>query len=248
MLKSLRPTVTEGCISDWTFDAWRAGELDKNRTGALEAHLALCERCQRRRESIERQAVQFWDRAAGLRLPSRPAGHKLVRHRWLAPAALAFSALSAVAVMVHLAPGSRENADEARRKGQSHITFHVQHQGTVTVGSEGQPVFPGDRLRFSITTGKPTHVAILSLDGAGVASVYFPQGRTSQSFGMVNSQPLDSSVLLDSTLGTERVWALFCDKEFYVEPLRAQLERDGRLSVPADCSLDHHTIVKRAAP
>jgi hypothetical protein len=246
MLKSLQPTVSEGCISDLTFDAWRAGELDKEQTVALEEHLSLCQACQQRRESIERQSLQFWDRAAGP--PSRRSGIRIVRRRWFVPSALAFSALAAVAVMVSLAPGSRENADETRLKGQSHITFHVQHEGKVTVGAEGQSVFPGDSLRFSLTTGKPTHVAILSLDGAGVASVYFPQGKTSRSFGMVNSQPLDSSVLLDSTLGNERLWALFCDKEFALESLRAQLEREGNLSVPAGCSLDQHTLVKRAAP
>jgi hypothetical protein len=118
----------------------------------------------------------------------------------------------------------------------------------VTLGTDGQQVFPGDRLRFSITTGKPAHVAILSLDGAGVASVYFPQGKTSRSYGTVNGLALDSSVLLDSTLGTEIMWALFCDKEFALEPLRAELERAGRLAVPAGCTLDRHTIVKRAAP
>jgi hypothetical protein len=246
MLKSLRPTVSERCISDWTFDAWRAGELDKDGTVALEEHLTLCERCQRRRESIERQAVQFWDRAGAL--PTRPSGSRPVRRRWLVPSAVAFSALAAVAVIAHLAPGSREAADEVRRKGQSHITFHVQHGGKVTAGTDGQTVFPGDRLRFSITTGKPVHVAILSLDGVRVASVYFPPGKTSRSFGVVNSQPLDSSVLLDGTLGNETVWALFCDKEFDLAPLRAQLEREGRLSVPAGCSLDQHTLVKRAAP
>jgi hypothetical protein len=246
MLKSLRPTVSEGCISDWTFDAWRAGELDKARAVALEEHLTLCERCQRRRESIEHQSIQFWDRAAVL--PTQPSRSGRVRRRCFVPSAVAFSTLAAVAAIALLAPGSRETTDEVRRKGQSHLTFHVQHEGKVTVGVDGQAVFPGDRLRFSITTRKPAHLAILSLDGAGAASVYFPPGGTSRSFGTVDRQPLDSSVLLDGTLGNETVWALFCDKEFDLEPLRAQLEREGTLSVPAGCSLDQHTLVKRAAP
>jgi hypothetical protein len=241
MLKTLQPTVPAGCISDLTFDAWRAGEVTPEVTEGLKQHLALCERCQRRHESIERQAVEFWSQAPAPIFQSR-ASTKIARRRWLVPSALAVSALAA-ALVVYLAP-----REETRTKGLAHVSFHVQHEGTVTVGTDGQKVFPGDRLRFSITTGKPAHVAVLSLDGAGVASVYFPQGTTSRSYGMVNGLALDSSVLLDNTLGTESLWALFCDKEFALEPLRADLERAGRLPVPAGCTLDHHTFVKRAAP
>jgi hypothetical protein len=248
MLKSLRPTVADGCISDLTIDAWRAGELDAERTGALEQHLALCEGCRRRQESIAGQASRFWAQAPELRLPARAASGKAMRRRWLAPSALTFSALAAIVVWLRLPTGSREDPEESRRKGSSHIAFHVQHEGSVKPGKDGQRVFPGDRLRFSISTGKPAHVAILSLDGAGVASIYFPQGKTSRGFGMVSGQPLDSSVLLDGTLGPERLWALFCDSPFDLEPLRAQLERQGEMTLPAGCSVDQHTIVKQAAP
>jgi hypothetical protein len=65
---------------------------------------------------------------------------------------------------------------------------------------------------------------------------------------MVSGQPLNSSVLLDGTLGSERIWALFCDSPFDLEPLRAQLERERTLTPPAGCSVDQHTIVKQAAP
>lgn len=248
MLKSLRPTVPDGCISDLTFDAWRAGELDAERTGALEQHLTQCEPCRRRQESIAGQATRFWEQAPALPLPARAASVKVARRRWLAPSALAFSALAATVVWLRLAPESREDPEDARRKGPSHIAFHVQHEGSVKAGEDGQRVFPGDRLRFSITTGKPAHVAILSLDGAGVASVYFPPGKTSRSFGMVSGQPLDSSVLMDSTLGPEEIWALFCDTQFDLEPLRVQLERERTLNPPVGCNVDQHTIVKQAAP
>lgn len=248
MLKSLQPTVPDGCISDLTFDAWRAGELNAERTGTLEQHLALCERCRRRQESIADQASRFWAQAPEQRLPARAAAGKAVRRRWLAPSALAFSALAATVVWLRLAPESRVDHEETRRKGPSHIVFHVQHEGSVKLGEDGERVFPGDRLRFSITTGKPAHVAILSLDGAGVATVYFPQGKTSRGFGMVSGQPLDSSVLMDSTLGPERIWALFCDTQFDLDPLRAQLERERALKPPAGCTVDQHTIVKQAAP
>jgi hypothetical protein len=258
MLTSLRPDVPDGCISDLTFDAWRAGELEVGRVRELERHLADCGRCRQRHESLDRQASRFLAKAPSLtaREPSRrevapqtvSMSPQRRRRRWLASSAVALSAAAALALLLRPTRGPREITEDVLVKGQSHVSFHVQHGGSVQPGTEGQVVFPGDQLRFSVTTTKPAHVAILSLDGAGVASVYFPTGNTSRRFGAVSSLPLDSSVMLDDTLGQERLWALFCERAFALEPLRSSLGRERTLHAPPGCTVEEHTLSKQRAP
>ena len=258
MLTTLRHELPDGCISDLSFDAWRADELGAERVGELERHLVDCGRCRQRQQDLERQAARFLAKAPSLAArehargeivqPTLSMGGKRSRRRWLIPSALAFSAAATLALLLRPSPRPGQITEGTHIKGQSHITFHVQHGGSVQPGTEGHVVFPGDQLRFSATTAKPAHLAILSLDGAHVASVYFPPGPTSQRFGVVSNQPLDSSVVLDDTLGQERLWALFCDRPFALEPLRSRLEREGTLHAPEGCSMEEHTILKQRAP
>ena len=102
--------------------------------------------------------------------------------------------------------------------------------------------------RFAVNTNAPEHLAILSLDGAGVASVYFPGGAESAAIGRGRNQPLESSVALDSTLGRERLWAVFCKTPFRVEPLHERLEREGQLGEVHRCTSDMLEIVKESLP
>jgi hypothetical protein len=258
MLTSLRQAVPDACISDLTFDTWHAGELEAGRVNELERHLVDCERCRQRRESLERQVAKFLVEfpAPAARAPSRgdtlrrvvSLNAKRSARRWLASSALGLSAAAAVALLLRVSLRPRELGEETRFKGPSHVSFHVQHASSAEPGVDGQIVFPGDRLRFSITTAKPAHLAIFSLDGANVASVYFPPGDTSRHFDRVSRQPLESSVVLDDTLGRERLWALFCDREFALEPLRALLERDRELRVRAGCTVDEFSITKQSPP
>jgi hypothetical protein len=109
-------------------------------------------------------------------------------------------------------------------------------------------VHPGDHLRFKVSTSEPAHVAILSLDGAGVASVYYPRQRQSAHLGVVRDQVLESSIELDGTLGEEGLWGVFCEAPFEVEPLRAALEERRALPTLGGCRVDLLSVVKKRAP
>jgi hypothetical protein len=135
-----------------------------------------------------------------------------------------------------------------RLKGGARLAFYVKRGTSVLPGIDGQVVYPGDQLRFTVSNEAPEHLAILSLDGASVASVYFPSGPDSASLGRGRDQALDSSVELDATLGRERLWAVFCVEPFRTEPLREQLEREGNLPELAHCTIDSLSIVKEPLP
>jgi len=138
-----------------------------------------------------------------------------------------------------------ESAHGTRTKGSERIGFIVRRGERVFDGSDGERVYPGDQLRFVAITQEPRHVAILSWDAAGVASVYYPTAAThARRLTAAESGPLDGAVELDATLGRERLFGVFCDAPFEVEPLRAALERQKTLVPPFGCQLDELEIVK----
>ena len=89
---------------------------------------------------------------------------------------------------------------------------------------------------------------ILSLDGAGVATVYYPAGSRSAAVGVIGAKPLESSVVLDGTLGEEKLFGIFCEEPFELESLRAALARDKRLPPLPRCHVDELSIQKQKAP
>jgi hypothetical protein len=171
------------------------------------------------------------------------------RSAFLGAGALAAAALLALGVgNLGRWPGF-DDGDGTRSKGAFALTFFVKRGDAVLAGSDGQSVAPGDQLRFAITSAAPGHLAIFSLDGAGVASVYYPSGITrAQSLAASSSKPLDTAVELDAVPGRERIIAISCPEPFELEPLRARLQTERELSAPPDCVLDQLTLVKGTHP
>ena len=118
------------------------------------------------------------------------------RRTWLAPAAGGL-ALAAAVLLAVLPKGSE--APGTRRKGGERIGFFVKRGEVVTRGQTGEHVRPGDSLRFTYTSSEPRHLAILSLDGAQHASVYFPSGG--------RAEPLPAGVRKVPTMTTSRISA-----------------------------------------
>src|SRR6186713_930320 len=238
MLTNLRQSLPEGCISDLGFDRWRAGELEQPEVARLEAHLETCSRCQRRHEALNSEARAFLERYPSLEALAASSGRgargtsasqvvdlKTRRMRLWTLGSMAAGVLAAAAFFLLVKPlpppdlpAPPETGETGvRLKGGSRLGFFVKRGSQVLVGIDGQVVHPGDQLRFTVSTNAAEQLAILSLDGAGVASVYFPGGAESAPIGRGRNQPLESSVELDSALGRERLWAVFCKTPFRVE-------------------------------
>jgi hypothetical protein len=258
MLSELRESMTEDCLSDLVFDRWLSGELGPEEERTATTHLAGCARCKARHTQIERERAQFLDRypsfAHRTSAPdAAPAGERspsVLRRRgaWLG-GALAAAALLALSVGNLGRERELDDGSGTRSKGALALTFFVKHGDVVLAGSDGQSVAPGDQLRFAITNSAPGHLAIFSLDGAGVASVYFPSGRTrAQPLSVSSSTPLDTAVELDAVPGRERIIAISCPEPFELEPLRARLQTERELLAPPGCVSDQLTLVKAAHP
>lgn len=260
MLTDLRRERGEACLSDLGFDEWHAGELDAERESAADAHLGVCERCRKRKAELDADRERFF--AFSPAPPTRAAVDSMRASRRARVIPLrawggaALSAAALVALFVALTPGPRSGRDASegetigdRVKGSHRLGFFVKRGSETLEGLPGQRVVPGDQLRFVVTLRAPAHVAVLSLDGAGHASVYFPaEGGSAPRLDPAPERALEGAVELDATLGRERLWGVFCADSFAVEPLRTALETRGELRPPPGCTLDEIELTKVASP
>ncbi|XXX74892.1 DUF4384 domain-containing protein [Sorangium sp. So ce134] len=249
----------DGCLSDLKIDELMAGQLDAAAAQEADAHLAGCSRCAARRSAIEAERAAFAAAAPPLQVgPPRldrraPAGRAAAAgrapRRWLLPAAAsALAAAAAAALFFRAAPGAREEVSPGERiKGGERLGFYVKRGEQVVPGGAGERLLPGDALQFTYTSAEARYLAILSVDGASQASVYYPSGPLAARIEPGRDVPLPQSTVLDGTLGTERIYGVFCAEAITVEPLRAALAANpDALSVPPGCDVDTLTAEKVA--
>jgi hypothetical protein len=149
-------------------------------------------------------------------------------------AALVATSFAAMAAAALLVLWFGQPIERTYTKGQPHIGWFVKRGDEVHRGRMDELLHPRDDLRFVYSSDAPRYFALFNLD-ARAATVYFPVGPSAVRVRAGNDVALDFSVELDDQLGTERVWALFCEQSFELEPLRAALLATGRLPVRAGC-------------
>ncbi len=243
------------CLSDLVLDEWRAGEIDDPaRVAELEAHVAGCERCRARKSAFDEQARSYLEKNPAfvppLRARSKQQSRRSRRMQLFAAGASALAAAAALALVLRTPEKSPVGGEESgtRIKGDSHVAFFVKRGDRVVKGGPGEQLQPGDQLRFTATLQRPKHLAILSRDARGVASVYYPAQPVTTPLRAGADIALENSVELDDVLGEERIYAVFCDGPIVVEELRTALERTGEISVSAGCSVDRSAFVKEPKP
>jgi hypothetical protein len=241
-LKALEPDHGPDCLSDFAFDRWLAGLASAEESAAFARHRDDCVRCAERHATLwdERRA---WQTAKA----AKPAARWPRDRTWIAASAgvgLVVAALLAVRGANH-AP----EVDATRSKGAQSIGFFVKHGAAVRRGVMGDVVAPGDALRFTYTSDRPgaTFLAVLSVDGAGRASVYYPSGQPARAVAVAAGRDvlLPISTVLDGVLGDELLIGLFCNSEVVLDPWLRALEQDVSAPPPPGCSTDRLSISKR---
>lgn len=224
------------CLSALALDRWMAGELDGSEAARVGAHVDVCARCAAAAGSL-REA-----RAAPL--PPLRAAPPARTRRWRGAAALAAGLAAAAGVALVLVLGPAGSGERAKGSPVG-LGMWVRHGDSVRRAGPGEVVAPGDDVRFSVTTRRPAWVAVLSLDAAGRASVYFPDGARAARVEAGTDVALPLATRLDATVGEERVVALFCDRPVELEPVRARMERSGEAAPPDGCEVTRWSFVKR---
>jgi hypothetical protein len=249
-------------------DALALAELAELQAAKARAHLTACAPCCERLAVIERDRAHYRaSRATAnpLVLPRSSALHAPAAfarlRRKVAPrrplfwrrfpvlrVAGAALGLAALVLLVRVQPWPF-GSQTTRTKGSSHLEFFVRHRGAVRKGAAGEIVAPGDALRFAYFTNRPRHLAVLSLDPRGHASVYYPQEKRTIAIDAGQGALLPASTVVDESLGRERIWGMFCPRPVALEPIRAALEASrGRSGIPPECELDSTWLEKRSVP
>ncbi|HET7825489.1 MAG TPA: hypothetical protein VFK90_09145 [Anaeromyxobacter sp.] len=233
------------CTSALRLDRWLCGELGSEEDAALRAHLATCARCADAASTLGAARDEELPPLRALDVPAR-AVPRFVKPWRPALAAAGLAGALAAGLFLALRPGPAQAPGTALKGAGVGIGMWVQHGGDVRRVGEGEAIAVGDAVRFSVTTPVRAYVAVLSLDPAGHASVYFPVGPRAEAVGPAVDAPLPAGTRLDATVGEERVWALFCPAPIELEPVRARLERGGAAAaLPEECGVTSWRFVKR---
>jgi hypothetical protein len=251
--RALEPTRPADCLSSLALDRLRAGEVGGAREAAARAHAARCARCAGILDAAARDAGAP-DALPPRRLsaaslpPSSVVDLGAARRRRRRVMAGGGGALAAAAVAALLFFPGRGPDPGVRIKGNARLGFYVKHGDDVRAGGAGERVEPGDTLRFTVTSRTPCWVAVMSRDGSGKASVYFPAGSDRMAaIEAGNDVALPAATTLDGVPGAERICAFFCERPLDNEPLRRALEGRGapeQRPPPDGCTRDCLTLDK----
>jgi hypothetical protein len=215
------------CLSRLHCDQLLNGELEHR--DDLKRHQASCQRCTALLATHRRERAAF-------AVPRARAPR-----RWT----IGLAAVAAAFGVWLLASRDRHDDANARSKGKPALSFYVKHGEVVREGGPGEVVRPNEAINFTVSTDEPAFLAIISVDGAGKVSAYYPAGPTAAAIPAGRDQVLPRSVLLDDTLGLERVVAVFCQRPTLVAELAAAVARDA---IPSGCVSDALTLEKRRTP
>ncbi len=232
------PLSWNACLSALRLDRWMMGELGPADAETVGTHVSACAACSAAMAGM--RGVREEVRA----LPLPPALVQVPRRRRVPGAAVAGAALAlAASLLLVLRPA----APGERRKGPGiELTMYVQHGDEVRRAGPGERIAPGDAVRFAVSTPVPAYVAVLSLDAAGRASVYFPEGPRAAQVPAGTDVPLPLGTRLDATTGEERLLGLFCTGPVELEPIRLSLQQSQDAApLPTDCQGLRWSFVKR---
>ena len=224
--------IWTACLSALQLDRYAMGELTPEAAKETATHLAGCRPCG--------EAMETLRAARGEPLPPlRVVPLAAERRPWRRAIAAGVGIAAAASVVLVLRPGGE------RVKGPGvALGMYVEHGGEVRRAGPGEVVAAGDALRFTVTAPQAVYVAVLSVDPAGRASVYYPRAARAEPVQPGVEVALPLGTRLDATLGEERIVGVFCPAPIELEPLRAGLEQGG-VSFPESCQVTRWSFVKR---
>ena len=251
MSTQLATPLWTACTSSLELDRFLLGELSGPDAERVRAHVESCERCA---PVVAQMRAQREEALPPLRMnpplklvasaPDEPRAIPMKPRapRWWPRIAAAGAGMAAAALaLIALQPPPAERTKGA---GGFSIAMYVQHGDEVRRAGPDERLQGGDAIRFSVTAEASGYAAILSLDAAGTASVYFPQTERAAALGAGADVALPISTRLDATVGEEKIVGLFCNSPIELAPVKESLAR-GSLELPRGCQISRLNFVKR---
>jgi hypothetical protein len=265
---SLTIREESGHPSRHTLTRYHALDLDAAERERIALHVGECGACAAVLEALEEEKGNFQathhreNFLARIRdeasrpgpADETPPEEQVVWWRLVFRPAPLLTGLVAVFAAVALLLTAGPDDGPTRMKGASiELGYFVSEAGKPVVAASDRVLHPGDRIQFRLTAPAGGYVHIVGVDERGTVSVYFPPpGSTPDPFPGGAGRPVPGSVILDATLGRERVFALICGTP--VEPAElkktARREEQGARSLldtsrfPMDCVQTSLMLVK----
>jgi anti-sigma factor RsiW len=212
-----------------------AGELEGEAAATARAHLDSCDVCRPRLATIERDRDAFTREAPPLRVPT-PIRARTAR--WVAPLTTTLALAAVIFLYLRTRPPPSDEGDGTRLKGDG-LAFFVARGPDVHRANAGEALRAGDRVQFVLSLPETRWVAILSRDGEGKATAFFPvPGARAERVEAGPSVPLPISTTLDDAVGREDVYAFVCRADIEIEPLRRELEATAKAPHPSGCDVE----------
>jgi len=220
----------DGHISALDFDRLALGILSPQNGSALLAHVDTCAFCRAERQAGDEARIVFAKHIQPKQL-SVVQGLARQKARWFAlrywawaPALVLFAALGARWSSVRSGPQEPEPLGAGiQKKGGASLSI-VAREGNDVFRVDGRrSLRRGSQIRFLLDADDLPYVLVASLDGEGRSTIYYPyDGAESAKVQNAGQWEVPGSIVLDSTSGPERVFALFSRK-----PLSASLVKEA---------------------
>ncbi|HEY4175592.1 MAG TPA: zf-HC2 domain-containing protein [Kofleriaceae bacterium] len=228
--------------SSLAIDTLAANRMSAPEASAVRAHIDTCERC--RADFAEANAAvstftrEVFPRTRDrLTVPARPWWRSLL------PVLAPVLAAAMVLVWFVRRPESvPTHEDVIRTKGGLTFRVFARRDHTVHLVQDGEALAAGDQIRFVAGGTSKRYILVVSIDGRGTASVYYPYGGSGSALLGDGTSELPGSIVLDTAPGAERLFAVFTPEPIAAGPVLEQLRaiasknaiRDTRsLDVPA---------------
>jgi len=247
------------CLSDLRLDQLLSGELTGECEQLTRAHLATCARCEDRRLELSADRAAFAQKELSFDalLAARRATAGRARpgaSRWRSPAVAGALTLSAALVALGVGLGrlplsgdspARETSLGTRSKGAGATIAYVVKRGSESFwGEPGQVLAAGDELRFAVSSDRPLYAGVWGVDALGKTSAYHGSPELAK-VDAGHRQPLPGAVVLDDSLGEERLVAVFCARPVPgAELASAVASAPSAPRLPAACSYELSSIIK----
>lgn len=177
--------------------------LAPNSPSVPTAHIENCPQCQARLEAMRAQDTHFRQYVFPSTLDGVLGSQRPWRW-WHVASPLALVAVLLV-VFVPRSPTSPRSDDLTQLKGGDHLTLEIftPTADGATELHDGDGVSASASLRFKVSTTRPCHLSLVSLDSEGTLSPLYPATRLTG-----GGQALPGGVILDGHHGPERFFAL----------------------------------------
>lgn len=212
-------------IPDALLERYLAQDLAAEARADVEAKLAASASERARLEELRADSAAYLIKHPPGPLLAKAGLDKPARPRWW----LVLAPLGAVACLALVVLAVREREPDSQVKGGLVLSVFRQREGGAAAERlpSGATLSSGDRVRFEVRAPADGWVAVLSRDGAGRVTVYYPDhGRQAAPY-TTSAALLPGATGLDDTRGPEQVWAVHGASPFALDPLVKALEAGG---------------------